>query len=221
MSHNLEDDGFTNIANFIPQSVRDNIVAAIAAPSGDRQRGLFTNPAIIHLARSPSLLNLLRANMNGDPFPVRAIYFDKTEDRNWFVAWHQDVTLAVRQRAEIPGFGPWTTKDSIEHVHAPEEILSQMLTVRIHLDDADESNGALCVIPGSHRHGKLNPAQIAEAHESSPAHLCRARAGDLLLMRPLLLHASHKSVSQSQRRVLHIEYAAFKLPAPLEWHDAA
>ena len=221
MNHSLETDGFTIVANSIPQSVRDHLVVAIAAPAGDRQRGLLANPEIGQLARSPSLLNLLRPHLEDYPLPVRAIFFDKTSEKNWFVAWHQDVTLAVRERAEVPGFGPWTVKDGIPHVHAPAKILRQMLTVRIHLDDADETNGALCVIPGSHRHGKLSPAQIAHMHESAPTHLCRARAGDLLLMRPLLLHASHKSVSQAQRRVLHIEYAAFKLPAPLEWHDAA
>ena len=221
VNHNLEADGFTIVANSIPQAVRDNIMAAISSPAGSRQRGLLANPEIGCLARSPTILNHLRPHFEEDPLPVRAIFFDKCSDKNWFVAWHQDVTLAVRERAEVPGFGPWTVKDGIPHVHAPAEILRQMLTVRIHLDDADETNGALRVIPGSHSRGKLSQEQIAHAIELTPAHLCRVRVGDLLLMRPLLLHASHKSMSQTRRRVLHIEYASFKLPAPLDWHDAA
>lgn len=221
MNHNLEADGFTIVANFITRSVCDQLGAAIAAPEGNLQRGLLAKLKIKDFASSPALLNLLRPYFEVDPLPVRALFFDKTPDKNWFVAWHQDVTLAARERAEVPGFGPWTVKDGIPHVHAPAEILRQMLTVRIHLDDADETNGALRVIPGSHLHGKLGHTQIADVNESTPVHICRARAGDLLLMRPLLLHASHKSSSQAQRRVLHIEYAAFKLPSPLEWHDEA
>jgi hypothetical protein len=70
---------------------------------------------------------------------VRAIYFDKSSDANWLVPWHQDLTLALRERLESPGFGPWSVKDGIPHVQPPVELLERMLTVRIHFDDADES----------------------------------------------------------------------------------
>jgi hypothetical protein len=40
-------------------------------------------------------------------------------------------------------------------------------------------------------------------------------------MRPLLLHASSRSVSERRRRVLHIEFAGFSLPPQLEWHVRA
>ena len=39
---------------------------------------------------------------------------------------------------------------------------------------------------------------------------CSVPAGGLLVMRPLLVHASSKALSESPRRVLHIEYAASK-----------
>jgi len=42
-----------------------------------------------------------------------------------------------------------------------------------------------------------------------------------MLMRPLLLHASGRSQGVKQRRVLHIEYAGFTLPAGLDWSDGA
>ena len=152
--------------------------------------------------------------------PVRAIYFDKSSDSNWLVPWHQDLTLAVSTRAEVSGFGPWSIKDGIPHVQPPVECLRQMLTVRLHLDDADETNGALRVLPGSHRFGRLTSGRIQEMRIEQQEFVCTACAGDALLMRPLLLHASGRSTSIRHRRVLHIEYAAYALPEPLSWYEA-
>ena len=121
----------------------------------------------------------------------------------------------------MPGFGPWSTKDGIPHVQAPAELLEQMLTLRLQLDDADASNGALRVLPGSHRFGRLSADRIQQLRREQPDFLCAVSAGDALLMRPLLLHASSRSAHPRHRRVLHIEYAGFNLPAELEWHEAA
>jgi hypothetical protein len=41
--------------------------------------------------------------------------------------------------------------------------------------------------------------------------------GGVLLMRPLLLHASSASQVPRHRRVLHIEWAAQELPGGLQW----
>jgi hypothetical protein len=38
-------------------------------------------------------------------------------------------------------------------------------------------------------------------------------------MRPMLLHASSKSTSSRSRRVLHLEYAGFDLPAGMKWQE--
>jgi ectoine hydroxylase-related dioxygenase (phytanoyl-CoA dioxygenase family) len=95
-----------------------------------------------------------------------------------------------------------------------------MLTVRLHLDDADEQNGALRVVPGSHRSGRLTATSIREIRKLNSEVVCSVRAGDALLMRPLLLHASSRSQLPRHRRVLHIEYAGFSLPDGLEWHEA-
>jgi ectoine hydroxylase-related dioxygenase (phytanoyl-CoA dioxygenase family) len=156
-----------------------------------------------------------------EPLPVRAIYFDKSPAANWSVPWHQDLTVAVRARVDLPGFGPWSTKDGIPHVQPPIDLLERMLTLRIHLDDADRSNGALRVLPGSHRLGRLTADAIEALRIEYPEVLCTAAAGDALLMRPLLLHASRRSTSVRNRRVLHIEYAGFALPSGLRWHEDA
>ena len=174
---------------------------------------------VASLARSPRLLGLVRPHVAREPVPVRAIFFDKSPGGNWLVPWHQDLTLALRARAEVTGFGPWSVKDGVPHVQPPVDLLEQMLTVRLHLDDADEANGALRVLPGTHRLGRLSPVQVQEQRAQQADILCAATAGDALLMRPLLLHASGRSTSQRHRRVLHVEYAAFTLPDALHWHE--
>lgn len=93
--------------------------------------------------------------------------------------------------------------------------------VRLHLDDADASNGALRVLAGSHRMGRLSAEAIQSFRAEQPEFLCVASAGDALLMRPLLLHASGRSTSGHHRRVLHLEYAGFTLPDVLAWNESA
>jgi ectoine hydroxylase-related dioxygenase (phytanoyl-CoA dioxygenase family) len=153
--------------------------------------------------------------------PVRAIYFDKSAATNWLVGWHQDLTVAARARVDVPGFGSWSVKEGVPHVRAPVAVLEQMLSVRIHLDDCEESNGALRVLPGTHRLGRLSSEQIHELRNNHPEVVCHASAGDVMLMRPLLLHASGKSAETGHRRVLHIEYAGHDLPGGLHWHAPA
>jgi hypothetical protein len=217
----VEQRGFAIVPGVLGTDEQRVLLAALGPVAGAGRRGLLAVSAVAGLARSPQLLALVRPHLLCEPFPVRAIYFDKSPDMNWLVPWHQDLTLALRARADVPGFGPWSTKDGIPHVQPPVEFLQQMLAVRLHLDNTDESNGALRVLPGSHRLGRLSADRIRQLRQRNPDFLCSAMAGDALLMRPLLLHASGRSTSARHRRVLHIEYAAFTLPDGLDWHEAA
>ena len=217
----VESDGFSLGSHLLGMTEQQELLALLGNVSGAGQRGILASPLVARLARSERLLELVRPHLARKPFPVRAIYFDKSPAANWLVPWHQDLTLALRLRAEVPGFGPWSIKDGVPHVQPPVELLEQMLIVRLHLDDADDSNGALRVLPGSHRLGRLSSGQIQELRAQQADVLCRVAAGDAMLMRPLLLHASGRSTSQRHRRVLHIEYAAFHLPDGLGWHEAA
>jgi ectoine hydroxylase-related dioxygenase (phytanoyl-CoA dioxygenase family) len=113
---------------------------------------------------------------------------------------------------------PWSVKEGVPHVQPPVELLEQMLTVRLHLDDCDETNGALRVLPGSHRLGRLSADAIKSLREET-AVACSVAAGGALVMRPLLLHSSERSHRESHRRVIHLEYAGFDLPDGLEWHE--
>lgn len=148
---------------------------------------------------------------------VRSILFDKHADANWGVFWHQDLTIAVRNRTHVAGFHNWSTKAGVVHVQPPVSVLEHMLAIRIHLDDCFSENGALRVIPGSHAHGRLSAADTTDFTQRFPAKVCEVKAGDAILMRPLLLHSSGKASTLGHRRVLHFEFAACELPEPLQW----
>ena len=157
---------------------------------------------------------------------IRATLFDKTPGTNWKVPWHQDLTIPIQAEPEdrdaiaLRAFGPWTNKDTIPHVQPPVHILERMLAARIHLDPCGLDNGALRVLAGSHRHGRLDAAQIKEWRGNADALVdCVAEAGDVLLMQPLLLHASSPATNPARRRVLHLEFAACDLPSPLQWRS--
>ena len=221
MIKEVEQHGFAIVRGFAEAGEQQSLLSTLGPVSGAGRRGLLALPAVAELARSRRLLELVRPHLSLEPFPVRAIYFDKSAETNWLVPWHQDLTIALLARAEVPGFGPWSVKDGIPHSQPPVELLQKMLTVRIHLDDADESNGALRVLSGTHSLGRLSAGRIQELRTLQSDILCEVSAGDVLLMRPLLLHASGRSTSTRHRRILHIEYASFTLPEPLQWYEAA
>ena len=217
----FEKDGFAIAKGVVPEAQRLRLNEVLGDPEGAGARGLLAVPEVRALARCEAVMALVARHLGSDARPVRAIFFDKTQSSNWLVPWHQDLTIAVTGRVETPGFGPWSVKHGIAHVQPPSAWLERMLALRLHLDDCDGSNGALRLIPGSHRLGRLGPDQIALCRAACTEVVCEAAAGDVLLMRPLLLHASSKSVSGRRRRVLHIEYCSGSLPEGLAWHECA
>ena len=126
----------------------------------------------------------------------------------------------MRRRVESPGFGPWSEKEGIAHVEPPIEVLESMLTLRVHLDAADQHGGALRVIAGSHRLGRLDAAGIESAGKATPSVSCAADRGSVLAMRPLVLHASSRAQAPAHRRVIHLEFASEPLPGNIQWHWA-
>jgi len=230
VAENLERDGFA----IVPEALDAQMVAALIAAvgragdgAGSQRRGsvyalrnlLEVVPAVAALAEAPEVRSLVALTLGPDCFPVRGILFDKTPEANWNVAWHQDLSIAVRERRDVDGFGPWSEKAGVVHVQPPARVLERMLTVRLHLDDCDETNGPLLVLPGSHRGGRLTASEIQHQRTLMPGVTCPVPAGGALLMRPLLLHASSASQSPRHRRVIHLEYAAEPLPAGLQWHQ--
>lgn len=185
-------------------------------------RGLLPASRVVRdLASSPELLALANAVLPSPAFAVRSILFDKTPETNWKVPWHQDLAVALTENRDVDGFGPWSMKGGVPHAHAPVWLLQRMVTLRLHLDDCPAENGALRVLPGSHLQGKLSAADITAWRQRVPDVVCEVPAGGVLLMRPLLLHASSPSTRPGRRRVLHLEYACDKLPGGLRWAEDA
>ena len=170
----IQEDGFSiRPQAFQHQEIEDLIcaISLIDADDGVRSRGgvyavrnlLHLSPSINELAHSSRFLGIVADYLGkAAAFPVRGILFDKTSAANWLVPWHQDLTICVASRVDVPGYGPWTVKAGVSHVQAPISILEKMLSVRIHLDDCDADNGALRVLPGTHRLGRLTGEQISE-----------------------------------------------------------
>ncbi len=182
---------------------------------------LSTVPEIGELCRSPEIKALLTdaGGKGAEYFPVRGLYFDKPFRANWSVYPHQDLTIAVREKREVPGYGPWTRKAGIPHVQPPRELLQDMVTLRFHLDDCLQANGALRVLPGSHLKGPLKTDQLKGlvAREREREVICEVASGGVLIMRPLIVHSSRSS-AYAGPRVIHIEFARGDLPGGLEWH---
>ncbi|MCW8998973.1 MAG: phytanoyl-CoA dioxygenase family protein, partial [Kangiellaceae bacterium] len=164
----------------------------------------FSN--ISQLAYSDDLLNQASRYLSSKPNFVRAILFDKSHKNNWLVTWHQDKTIAVSDKFEAEGWGPWSFKDGVHHVQPPIEVLNNMVTFRIHLDESNLENGCLKVIPESHLVGLLSQDEIQRYIEVNQSITVSAPILSALVMKPHILHASCKAAKPSRRRILHLEY---------------
>lgn len=172
-------------------------------------------PELSPLLFTEKLHALLTSLFDKPYFVTKAIYFDKPSESNWFVAYHQDLSIAVDRKHEVSNYQHWTYKQGQFGVQPPLEILENIVTVRIHLDDTEKENGALKVIPTSHLKGIYRPETID--WNVATEHICEVKKGGVMLMKPLTLHASGRTTNGKQRRVLHIEFSTKQLAAPLQW----
>ncbi|WP_165066718.1 phytanoyl-CoA dioxygenase family protein [Paludisphaera rhizosphaerae] len=226
----FEQDGFAIVDEVLTGEEVDRLITALGAVrSGSRleragevyaSRNLLADlPEVRRIAEGEALLGLARAVLGSGAFPVRGLLFDKTPTANWGVPWHQDLTIAIKRRVSAPGFGPWTVKAGVPHVRPPAEVLERMVTIRLHLDEAGPENGPLLVVPGSHQQGRLDVPSSQEWLDKAGVQTCLVPRGGVLMMRPLLLHASSPSNGPAHRRVIHLEYATGTLPFGVEWHE--
>ncbi len=215
----IDRDGYAVVPGVVESGLARRLASLCPQLTGAGLRNAFTEvPELGSLASLAPVQSLVLQVLGAPGFVTRAILFDKNPGANWSLGFHQDTAIAVQSRAELEGFGPWSIKAGVHHVRPPAETLEGMITVRIHLDDCGPDNGPLQLIPGSHRHGLLEDSALAQ-WTTCPAVTCEAQAGDAVLMRPLVLHASSKSQAPTHRRVAHFEFAARPLPLPLRWHE--
>jgi ectoine hydroxylase-related dioxygenase (phytanoyl-CoA dioxygenase family) len=216
----IEENGYAVLPALFSSEHVDRLVQDIGRLSPERSRAgvrhaLRLDP-VATIAVDPLLADIACGILGERSFPFRATLFEKSAISNWLVVWHQDTALPLRERVEVPGWGPWSVKEKIDYAHAPAGTLSQVLALRIHLDDSSADNGPLRVLPGTHVLGVLSDDEThALASRITPVD-CTAAKGGVVAMRPLLVHSSSKSRCEMRRRVLHIEYAsADSIAAPL------
>ncbi len=222
MTNKLEKYGYTFCRGALDETTLVEIIQEIERQACEMTFAGIRNPetrfpSIQKLIQSPALQSIIQRYLPDKAIPVRSILFDKSADMDWGVPWHQDLTIAVQAKYEMPGFSAWTLKDGAQHVQPPLDIMERMVTLRIHLDDTNATNGALKVIPESHRSKRYSSEAITKETTLKKEVLCDAKAGDILVMKPLILHSSKKGITTGHRRILHVEYSGDDLPSPLNW----
>jgi hypothetical protein len=228
----MDNDGFVLLPAVFAvdevETIAAQLTSALAQAEGDlaiRTRGDIVYaarnvdlwfPAVKTLWRKPVLIELLRDLLGDDFGLVRVLFFDKPQEQPWSLPWHKDMTIAVQDnRLPSDHFRNPTTKAGIPHVEAPESVLEKMLTLRLHLDEVDDSNGPLLVVPASHYSGKQVVA-------GGTVEKILAGRGDVLAIRPLVSHSSPvpKPAAGRGRRILHFEFAASRwLPDGYRWRS--
>jgi ectoine hydroxylase-related dioxygenase (phytanoyl-CoA dioxygenase family) len=174
-------------------------------------------PDVAEIIFNNKLRTIVKEIFTNSYFVTKSIYFDKPGNSNWYVAYHQDITISVDKKMNIEGFESWTVKQNQFAVQPPLEFLQDNFTVRIHLDDTNELNGALKVIPKTHNRGILRSDSIESDKQKEQT--CNVMQGGIMLMHPLLMHASGKTINNQKRRVIHIEFSNKILPDNLNWSE--
>lgn len=225
----LFDNGFSVMENIYSEEEIQNILTIIDQTDSSNETFRKTNdlfairqflreiPTVIDLIFTENLKSVMKEIIGEDFFVVKSIYFDKPETSNWYVPYHQDLTISVDKKMEIKNFELWTTKQNQFAVQPPIEFLENITTIRIHLDDTDENNGALRVVPKSHLKKIYRPETIDWNKEIET--ICRVKKGGIMLMKPLTLHSSKRTTNNKKRRVIHIEFSNRELPNELNWTE--
>ncbi len=181
-------------------------------------RRLLKNiPTLSPIIYTDNLKQLLNSYFSNQFFLTKAIYFDKPSSSNWFVPFHQDLSITVNQKQEVEGYTNWTKKRGQFGVQPPLKVLENTLTFRIHLDDTTAENGALRMIPRSHKNGIYSI--VKKEWDSATEEFCEVQSGGIMLMKPLTLHASKRTTNGERRRVIHLEFNDLPLTSSLEWEE--
>ncbi|MFK7982094.1 MAG: phytanoyl-CoA dioxygenase family protein [Saprospiraceae bacterium] len=220
ISEKLDKQGFVTLPAVFSEKVIDTLLKLIKASKSTQNnfaiRQFFeTVPEAKQVVFNTAFQAFLKQNIGENYFLIKAIYFDKPPAANWIVPWHQDLTITTNQKVLHAGYAKWRLKNGVHYVHPPIEILENIVTIRIHLDNCSLENGALSVIPGSHRNGIDKKLDFTQ---EKPV-ICEVEKGGLLLMKPLLFHASKRTTNNLNRRVIHLEFANTELMSPLTYRE--
>ncbi len=228
----IDSEGFTVLNNIYSNNEIDKLISVIENVSFENsQKETFRKsddlfavrqflnefPETLKLIFTDKLKQIIKSNFGENYFVTKSIYFDKPEKSNWFVSYHQDLTISVNKKIDFDGFENWTIKQNQFAVQPPKSILESCFTIRIHLDKTTKENGALKIINQSHSKGILRVENIDTEIENET--VCEVEKGGIMIMKPLLFHASNKTTNNERRRVIHIEFCNQELPSELDWNE--
>ena len=216
-SMSLHEQGWLNLASNLEEGLLENIRGSLFCPDRAGTRCLLDHPLVRQATVQVREYLVALGHLHAGSVAIQAIAFDKTLATNWKVAWHQDLMFPMARMASAHGYALACEKDGVPFARPPSDVLADLTAVRLSLDPCGVDNGPLRVMPGTHRHGILSAAQIADHVSRTAETICTNAAGDLLLMKPLLLHASSQATAPGHRRVLHLVYHnGGGVPGP--WH---
>ncbi|MGE0387524.1 MAG: phytanoyl-CoA dioxygenase family protein [Gammaproteobacteria bacterium] len=152
--------------------------------------------------------------------PVQCTAFEKSPQRNWLVSLHQDLSIPVAEQVSHPELTGWSQKEGVLYAQPPAAVLEQLVAVRVHLDPCRPDDGSLRVVAGSHSRGRITDVEALALRDRAGEIECAVARGAVLIMRPLLLHASSKLKGNHVRRVLHFLFGPRELPFGLRWANA-
>ena len=216
MTLELERHGAQLFARALAPKDVDELVRHLPNSAGPGER-IYGNSGLAEWLENGPIGLIARTVLGPAGRPARAILFDKTQSTNWSLGWHQDRTIAVRERIDVSDFHHWNCKAGATHVEPPFSLIERMLTVRVHLDPVSADNGPLLIVLGSHRAGKIAECEIDSLIGRSKSFACTAEVGDVWFYRTAILHASDRSTTGGRRRVLQVDLSADDLPGGLEW----
>jgi hypothetical protein len=216
MSSRFDADGYEVLRGVVSAPEIENFRAEFD-PSSPGDRLFFVAGAIGECVANGSMAAIAAARLGPTARPVRLILFNKSAETNWNLGWHQDRVIAVKERVDVEEFSNWSRKHCALHCAPPFDLIRGMITIRLHCDASNSENGALEVIPGSHRLGLLSDDETCRLADEGMGELIECEAGDALVLATSIVHRSRTSKSSKPRRVIHVDYSADRLPAPLDW----
>ena len=213
----FEQQGYAIINDLVRSQPMETIKAQLTETNLTHQAGyreLLAEEWCQQLVRQLKNNRVIKALFVDEMVAIQCTFFSKSVDKNWLVPIHQDLSIPVKEKFSQESFAGWSIKQNILFVQPPATMMTQLIALRLHLDDCQNDHGPLRVVSCSHLAGRLSLEDQLLMRQKYSESLCLVKAGDAVLMRPLLLHASSKATQPNQRRVLHFLFAPAALNLP-------
>jgi hypothetical protein len=127
--------GFEIVSRVLDQSEATDVATELRHSTFVRSRAgarhLMYVPVVKRIANDSRLAAIAARFVGSATVPFRATLFDKSPANNWLVVWHQDTALPLRERRDMPGWGPWSIKAGITYAHAPATALARVVALRL------------------------------------------------------------------------------------------